>query len=490
MNERPSITTKLFLSFLGLLILALGFLGTISTLWFVRQESTNLDQFLESEAQNVANRIEGIVDGFNIVGRTNRKEVEIAFRLELRDFLSSRLNRPIPYKTTLIILGNEGQILAQSNQALDLQGPLPDLKPGEIQLNDVRGRGPAYRAITAAVSLGPGGQGAFRIACLLTSLDPPLESFLLSLLLVLGGSLVMFSLLGAGLIGRTLRPVRSMAQVASQISEQNLGTRIPRPPGKDDLSRLALTLNGLLARLETDYAFQERLVGELTHQLKTPLTVLRGRNELGMTTLHSVTELQELVEDNLSDIDSLVYLLNTLLELARYDSRIDHLRTVPVDLATLVGQLKEELEPLWLSKDLEFRTAGERLTLEADPEGLRQILTNLYDNAWKFAPPGTPILTRWEVGADQDLVRIIVSNQGPPIVEEDLERIFKRFFRSASGNDSPGSGLGLSIVRSLVELHGGTVKAENPPEGGAAFVIELPYESPTSPTDNRGPTPS
>ena len=227
--------------------------------------------------------------------------------------------------------------------------------------------------------------------------------------------------------------------------------------------------------MQADYAFQERLVSELTHQLKTPLTILRGRNELGLTTLRSAPELKELVEDNLSDIDGLVNLLNALLELARYDSRIDRLRTVPVELRKLVEQLKDELAPLWQSKNLELRVEGGPLTVEADPEALRQILTNLYDNSWKFAPAGTIIVTKLEAGAGQAFVT--VSNAGPPILDEDLERIFKRFFRSASAVPQPGSGLGLSIVKSLVELHGGKVRAFNPPEGGAAFVFSLPYAS-------------
>ncbi len=473
--NRLSITTKLFLAFLGLLVLALGLLGILSTFWFIRQESSNLDQFLVAEEQTVANRLEGIVEGLTFDGRPNPQEVRQALRRDLKDFLSSRLNRPIPYKTTLLIFDSSGQILAQSNQALNLEGLPPSLKPGEFLLEDVRDRGPAYRVITASVSFGTGGPGAFRIACLLTSLDAPVVSFLTSLLVVLGGSLVLFSILGAGLIGRTLRPVRSMALVASQISEQNLAARIPLPPGKDDLSRLAETLNGLLSRLQADYAFQERLVSELTHQLKTPLTILRGRNELGLTTLRSAPELKELVEDNLSDIDGLVNLLNALLELARYDSRIDRLRTVPVELRKLVEQLKDELAPLWQSKNLELRVEGGPLTVEADPEALRQILTNLYDNSWKFAPAGTIIVTKLEAGAGQAFVT--VSNAGPPILDEDLERIFKRFFRSASAVPQPGSGLGLSIVKSLVELHGGKVRAFNPPEGGAAFVFSLPYAS-------------
>ena len=473
---RPSITTKLFFAFLGLLVLALGLLGTISTLWFLRQESQNLNQFLEAEVRGVSNRLEGIVEGLTLAGESTSVTVTDALRQDLKTYLSQRLNRAVPYKTTLLILDAQGNALAQSNQALDLRGGLLPLAPEEVRVEDVRDRGPAYRVMSVSYGLGSGGRGTFRIACLLTSLDAPLASFLTSLFFVLGGSLVLFSFLGAGLIVLTLRPVRSMALAASQISEQNLGARIPLPSGRDDLSRLATTLNSLLSRLETDFAFQESLVGELTHQLKTPLTILRGRNELGLTTRREVGEFRELVEDNLSDIDAIVNLLNTLLGLARLDSRIDRIQTVPVDLRRILMSLKDEMEPLWLSKGLEFRLVGEPVTLEADSEGLRQIFLNLYDNAWKFAPEGSQISTSWEVLPGAQKVRIVVTNQGAPIPEEDLALIFKRFFRSSQGGMViPGAGLGLSIVRSLVELHGGSIRAFNPTEGGAAFEIEWPY---------------
>lgn len=472
---RLSITAKLFLGFWGLLVLALGFLGTVSTLWFVGQQSASLNQFLEGEAQGVLNRLEGMVEGMSQIDDLRPDELRATLSSDLQSYLSQRVNRPIPYKTTLLILDDRNLALARSNSALDLMGPLP-LPGGNTPIfEDVRDRGPAYRMVTQSFSLGPGSRGTFRIACLLSSLDGPLTSFLTSMIVILCGSLVLLTVLGVGLVTMTLRPVRLMARAAAEIGEQNLAARIPLPPGRDDLSRLAVTLNGLLGRLEADYAFQERLVEDLTHQLKTPLTILRGRNELGLTTRKDTAELRELIEDNLSDIDSLVNLLNTLLELARLDGRIDRLKTIPVDLGHMLVSLGEELEPLWQSKSLTFRASGPPVTVAADPEGLRQAMTNLFDNAWKFSPAGGLLSVRWEALPAVHEVRIVVSNQGPPIPEADLERIFRRFYRSTSPEAGTGAGLGLAIVRSLINLHGGTVRAFNPPEGGAAFEILLPY---------------
>ena len=478
MIRPPSITVKLFLAFLGLLVLALGSLGTISLWWFQRDESQGLDEFLQAEAQGVSSRLEGMHEGLLLAGKRRGVDIDEALRAELKTFLAQRLNRPIPYKTTLLILDARGTVLAQSNQALDLKGPLPTLAPGETKIEDVRGRGPSYRVLTSSVTLEGTSPVTFRIACLLASLDVPMGRFLMGLVVVLGGSLILLLILGAGLILLTLRPVRSMTLAAGKISEQNLDSRIPLPPGNDDLTKLAATLNGLLARLEADYAFQERLVSELTHQLKTPLTILRGRNEVALTTHKRVGEFRELVEDNLSDIDSLVNLLNTLLELARLDSRIDRPSTVPVDLDFVVARVAEDLEPLWLSKDLKFRKEGTPVMIQADPEGLRQILINLYDNAWKYAPAGATVLTRWEPAPGDGGLLLTVANQGPGIPETDLERIFRRFYRSGAtaGTATRGAGLGLSIVKSLVNLHGGSIRARNT-DDGVAFEILWPYDS-------------
>jgi signal transduction histidine kinase len=478
-NLKFSITVKMFLGFLALLILALGVLGALASVWFTRQQSMNLNAFLDAEAKSVSNRLEGIIEGLSLDGAVAVTDVSEALRRDLRTYLEQRANRPMPYKTTLVIWDGQGELLARSNRALDLDGPVPGIALGDQLFEDVLDRGPAYRVLTSGFRIGPDTVGSYRIACLLSSLTPPLLSFIASLSVILVGSLLILTALGYWLIRSTLKPVRSIASAAMHISEQNLGARIPVPPGKDDLSLLANTLNGLLARLETDFAFQERLVGELTHQIKTPLTVLRGRNELGLTTRKDAREFKELVEDNLSDIDALVSLLNSILDLARYDSRIDRIETVPVELRQSLEKLGDELDPLWTAKALSFRLAGPATVIDADPDALRQLFMNLYDNAWKYAPPGSTILTTWTEAAGA--VRILVSNQGPPIPDDDLELIFKRFFRSSSLEQThPGSGLGLSIVRSLVSLHGGRIRAVNPDSGGAAFEIEWPRPEPRS----------
>lgn len=474
--NRLSISTKLIGGFLGLLVLALGALGGVASLWFQRQESAALNQFLEVEMTGVANRLEGLVEGLALGGTEDADAVAEVVRSDLRVFLTQRLNRPVAYKTTLVIFDQSGRLLARSNLALDLRRSGRTVPRGQFRIEDFREGGTPYRVATGSFSLGPGRRGEFRIGVLLSSLDAPVGTFASVLVGLLAASLLLLGPLGWVFFRLALRPVREMALAAGRISDQNLDGRIPIPPGNDDLSRLAVTLNGLLDRLQSNHEFQERLVGDLTHQLKTPLTILRGRNELALTTRHEASELIELVEDNLSDIDGVVNLLNTLLELARLESRMERPRTVVVDLPALIHDLREELDPVWQSLDLSLEASGPPLTVTADPDALRQMLTNLYDNAWKFAPAGTKVSTRWSTEGPEVILR--VENAGPPVPDDEKELIFRRFYRSSTQDPGhSGAGLGLSVVRSLATLHCGTVKAYDTVDGGAGFEVRLPSAS-------------
>jgi len=482
MSVRISITLRLYLGFLLLSVLSLGALGTAFTYWFLGQESNALDQFLISESRSVSDRLDGIVDGLERTHQLSRTKIREELRRSLDLYMNQRLSRPIPYRTTLVVMDDLNNVLARSNTAIELESSSAHEPPLSGVPHDVFQGKASYRVISSVYAIGRPNQGTFQIACFLSSLDGPKVNFITSLIGLLAAILVLLSTLGAWLIRLTLTPVRSMAKAASLISEQNLSVRIPLPPGSDDLARMARTLNDLLGRLEADFAFQERLVGELTHQLKTPLTILRGRNELALDEATSAQALREVVEDNLSDIDGVVTLLNTLLALVRLDSRIDKLTTQPILVLDFVRSLASELEPLWMSKDLVFSCGGDEQEISADPLALRQILTNLFDNSWKYTPVGGSVLVTCALDAAKSQVVVTVKNSGPPFLPEELDLVFKRFYRSRAVTDLvPGSGLGLSIVRSLMELHGGHVSASNPPEGGAGFVLSFPLPVAASP---------
>lgn len=497
MFPRLSVKQKIVLSLWGTTFLLLTLAGTIASVWFVQDQSRRLDDFLSREVRGVQETFQAYLSARVGNDPSLAAVTTVEFRAFLSAYLEDRINRPLPYKTTLGVFDSHGNLVQSSNLALSLvTEPIP--RERDIVLTTIPGP-PAYRLATIRLDSGGRPLGTVRLACLTVTLAEVWDSFLFSLLLVLILIFLSFGFLGTWLIRWSLKPVRQMSLSAQDISESHLELRLSVPPGNDELAEMAKTLNRLLDRLERDFEFEEALLGQLSHELRTPLAILRGRNEISLARLpKSPLAMRPLLEDNLADIDNIVSLLNTLLTLARFDGRIDPVRLVACDLAELLRDLIEELQPLWDEKDLSFHlTLPGRVSawslcppvlVRGDPVLLRQVFLNLFTNAYKYTPKKSRIhLTVERSGPiDVPVWSIVVRNPGPPIPEESLELVFKRFYRVEvqdpdrferdSGLGQKGFGLGLSIAKSLTDLHHGTIRAFNPAAGGAAFEVRLPRD--------------
>jgi signal transduction histidine kinase len=487
-----SVKQKILLSLWLTTLLLLGFAGVLASFWFTRDQANRLDDFLSHESRGIT-EVLGTYFTMRLGGPPPRYSLNNKdFEAFLEDYFQERANVPLPYKTTLAVFDGSGNLVMGTNAALNLA--LPDLHPKDLELFSVDGP-PRFRV--AVIPLVQDGRllGTVRFACLTVSLDEAWQSFLVSLITVLSLVFVSFGLLGTLLIHWSLRPVRQMSESAQNISETHLDLRLAVPPGHDEVAEMAGTLNKLLQQLEQDFEFEEALVGQLSHELRTPLTILRGRNEVALERLVEA-EVQGILEDNLADIDSIVSLLNTLLNLARMDRRMDQVERHPCDLALVLQDLIEELEPLWDEKNLNFGLSlpggstswAQCPPLETlgDPTLLRQGFLNILTNAFKYTPRGGQI--RLDVApagkSEKPQWSLTFRNPGPPIPESSLELVFKRFYRVEiqdpdqyernAGLGQKGFGLGLSITKSMVELHNGSIRAFNPADGGTAFEVLLP----------------
>ena len=492
-----SVKQKILLSLWIITLLMLALAGTLASLWFNRDQSNRLDDFLSRESHGV----QDLLGTFFTVagdGPTQNPVSDKDFQAFVQDYFHDRLNRPFPYKTTLGVFDTDGQMIIATNTALNLaQAGVSNAK--DLQLISVTGPTP-FRLAVVPLLHGTQVLGTIRLACLTVTLAEAWESFLFSLVAVLSLVFVSFGALGTILIHWSLRPVRQMSESAHDISESHLDLRLAVPPGNDEIAKMAGTLNKLLAKLERDFQFEEALVGQLSHELRTPLTILRGRNEMTLERHTMGAAVKGVLEDNLADIDQIVALLNSLLNLARIEGRMDLVVRKPCDLAPILRDLQDELVPLWEEKVLSFHldlpegttswSACPALTSRGDPIHLRQAFLNVLTNAFKYAPVGSRLsLTVDEAGTPEiPLWRLVFRNTGPSIPEEALELVFKRFYRveiqnpdlyeESSGLGQKGFGLGLSISKTMVELHNGTIRAFNPAEGGAAFEICLPRTVP------------
>ena len=270
--------------------------------------------------------------------------------------------------------------------------------------------------------------------------------------------------------GRLLAPLRTLRETADELGATDLSRRIPES-GNDDITALTRTVNRMLARLEAAFAGQREFLDDAGHELKTPLTILRGHLELlDGDDPAEVAETRALLLD---EVDRMSRLVRDLILLAKSD-RPDFVALAPVDPAALTDDVAAKARGLgerrWV---VDSRAEG---TAYVDAQRLTQAMLALCDNAVKHTTPHDTVA----VGSARDAggVRFWVRDTGPGVPETDRERIFERFGRSAAAPDDEGFGLGLSIVRAIARAHGGTVALDPTWTDGTMVVLHVPDRTP------------
>jgi two-component system OmpR family sensor kinase len=296
-------------------------------------------------------------------------------------------------------------------------------------------------------------------------------------------SLLVITAFAAAQSGRLLAPLRTLRETADEIRDSDLSRRLPET-GNDDITALTRTFNRMLDRLESAFVGQRQFLDDAGHELKTPLTVLRGHLELlDVGNAEEIAETQELLLD---EVDRMSRLVGELILLAKSD-RPDFVSTRPVDLTGLTVDTLAKARGLGDRVWTLDETAS--VTVPVDEQRLTQALLQLCDNAVKHTGPADVVA----LGSSYDgsTARLWVRDTGPGVTPADREQIFERFGRSAVADHDEGFGLGLSIVRAIAQAHGGGVSLEDEAPHGARFVITLPIPSggpgvePTDPGDRR-----
>jgi signal transduction histidine kinase len=290
--------------------------------------------------------------------------------------------------------------------------------------------------------------------------------------LLLGVGAVIFLLAAAGawvVAGRILRPVRDVAATAQSITETDLTGRIPVDEGAtDELAELAASVNAMLDRVERGVAAQRRFLDDAGHELRTPITIIRGHLEvLDPADPTDVRDTVALVDEELARMNRLV---SDLLLLARAEQP-EFVRPQPVDVAALTAVAFDQVRRLG-DREWVLETAA---TVDAmvDPQRVTQALVALADNAVRYTEPGARIALGSQLTGGE--LRFWVADSGSGVSEADQARVFERFARGAAGaRRSDGAGLGLSIVQAIAVAHGGRVLLDSPPGSGATFTVVLP----------------
>ncbi|MGW6059392.1 ATP-binding protein [Streptomyces sp. NPDC055189] len=286
------------------------------------------------------------------------------------------------------------------------------------------------------------------------------------LLAISGVALLMTTGIGWAVAGRILKPVRLVRTTAAQLTEQDLTQRIP-VQGRDDIAALAETFNGMLDRLERAFAAQREFVDDAGHELRTPITIVRGHLELMGDDPREREETTRIV---MEELDRMSRIVEDLLLLAKAE-RPDFVTPEPVQLAELTADVFVKARALG-DRDWKLAEVAEGETA-LDPQRITQAMVQLAQNAVQHTVPGRRIGIGSRTAAGR--IELYVADSGPGVQAQDAAVIFERFRRGTArrGSRATGAGLGLAIVRAIAEGHGGQVELRPTEGGGATFVLVL-----------------
>jgi signal transduction histidine kinase len=274
--------------------------------------------------------------------------------------------------------------------------------------------------------------------------------------------------------GKILHPVQEINRLAAAINANTLENRIPVAGNGDEIDALAVTLNQMFNRLQYSFLRQKEFVANASHELKTPITLLRLSMEETLQDESLPVNLQEKLLAQERSLARISQLVKSLLDLSRLEL-IELPEKETFCLNTLIADVAENFQVLMQDQRLTFQ--GELqgcLSLHADQEMIRRVLINLLDNAIRYNLPGGQVFCR--TSGEAGTVTLTIANTGPGIGKQDQARIFDQFYRCEQSRSTVhgGSGLGLTIVKRIVELHGGTIAVESEPQAWTKFKVVFP----------------
>jgi two-component system, OmpR family, sensor kinase len=479
-----SIRGRLTLWYATALIVSLAVFAVV--LYFARRSATyqDLDQRIQSEADLTAGilaesyRARGSLVEQDTVGRPVLT-AEVAAVLEV-----------VP--DYLLVTTRDGRLLFASPDARALTfGEFEQLntiaQPPSAQRSHTTGRyrvtpnGPTLHYFVRAVPDAGDQFGAIFAGADTRSAELRLEQLLLTILIAFFVGVVPAILVGGWLAARALEPVDRMITEVREITDgRSLHRRLALPMTRDELSRLAETVNQMMTRLERSFAALRRFTADASHELKTPLMVLRAGVERALVHPGVPAEILQSLDETLAQINQMSEMVENLLTLARADEGRAPLAVEEGDLRDVIGDVAETAGMLGESSGITVRSdiTAEPVTMAVDRHRIREMLLNLVTNAIKYTPAGGTVSLA--LAQEDSAVVFTVADTGIGIAPGDLPHIFDRFWRAdparSRTGDRPGTGLGLAITKWIAEAHGGSITVQSRPGRGSVFIVRLPRE--------------
>ncbi|WP_321493230.1 HAMP domain-containing sensor histidine kinase [uncultured Desulfobacter sp.] len=294
------------------------------------------------------------------------------------------------------------------------------------------------------------------------------------------GFVILFSAASGMFLSRqALAGVSAIRATAGTITGSNLDERVPESGSQDELDLLAVTFNRMLDRISALVKSMREMSDNIAHDLKSPLTRIRGFAELALIQepCDDIETYRTMAANTIEESDHLLDMINTMLVISRAEAGEAEFESAPVDLSAMIIDAWDLFVPLAEDKQITFTQQVEPgVWIEGDAGMLQRAVANLIDNAIKYTPDkGHVHLTLLTCG--KDLVEIGVKDSGPGIDPQNRQKIFERFFREESSRTTPGTGLGLSLAKTIVEQHSGTISVQPCENGGSLFTVILPHRN-------------
>jgi signal transduction histidine kinase len=453
-----SVTSRLIFSYCLLLVVLGGAFLAFTVLSFQHYTRETLANILSIRAREVWNNSGGLLD----------QPTRLHDAIERR-FAPESQDRFIRIRAGSIVLFQSGNPTSGdfSSDAVPMQSPIgeglssPAHTLGSLLILSRGFRDPNGRQVMVDV-----GQST-RFA---RSLQQQLAT---SLFVGLPLLLVLAALAGVVLMRRALTPVEVMINAAETYTFNDPHKRLPTLHTEPRIEALGLALNRMLDRLDNAYSHASRFSADAAHELRTPLTIIHGELELVAAGQKLPADVDNAISNALEEMTRLSGIVDSLITLSRMESLWGKKAHGPVDIRALAEETIEQMGLLAEEKHISLkRPSGPPVVVAGDRDRLKQVLVNLIDNAIKYTPDGGRVAV--ETGVNGDMGFVTVEDSGIGIDPSHHDRVFDRFYRVTPDRGDVGAGLGLAIVRSICNAHGGSVTLRSAPEFGSCFRVEIP----------------
>jgi len=279
--------------------------------------------------------------------------------------------------------------------------------------------------------------------------------------------------------GRSLQPINEITSTARAVAAGDLTRRLQSDVQDKEIRVLVKSLNKMFEDLESSFMAQKRFTADASHELRIPLTILKGEVEVALRHPRSEEDYKQLLKQHLDIIERMQRIVNDLLTLARADAGLLELAQEPVDLSLLLQEVAQHHLILFADNHINLNMdIHDHLEVMGDQNHIERVIFNLLNNAFKYAPEMSTVTL--SAHAEDDSAQITIEDEGPGISEEHQVRLFDRFYRADDArarNEGGGAGLGLAICKRIVEAHGGEIRVVSKPGEGAKFIVTLPLSS-------------